>query len=245
MEEEEPHSNLTKIKEEAYEGEEHSKEPMFHLSQCGNLLKKKETMEDILKTFYDHRVEYSQFIKDPPGYINDSNLVVKIDDSLYTWQLGITILTCRLAYGRELSKDEIEDIIKNKFTKSRLFSFISGGSNITKLDISDYQSENSAFKAKELRKLKDGQKERPIIKYRKTPDSDIIKKMNLHYGKNIAKFELDVGQGNKEAVTMKIFLWDYSEKIVISDIDGTITKSDILGQILNKWIHTGVTHLFT
>jgi phosphatidate phosphatase LPIN len=44
---------------------------------------------------------------------------------------------------------------------------------------------------------------------------------------------------------MKIFLWDHSEKIVISDIDGTITKSDILGQILSKWIHTGVTKLFT
>jgi hypothetical protein len=28
------------IKEEVYEGEEHSKEPMFHLSLCGNLLKK-------------------------------------------------------------------------------------------------------------------------------------------------------------------------------------------------------------
>ena len=44
---------------------------------------------------------------------------------------------------------------------------------------------------------------------------------------------------------MKIFLWDHHEKIVISDIDGTITKSDILGQILSKWIHPGVTKLFT
>jgi phosphatidate phosphatase LPIN len=44
---------------------------------------------------------------------------------------------------------------------------------------------------------------------------------------------------------MKIFLWDEQEKIVISDIDGTITKSDILGQILYKWFHTGVTKLYT
>ena len=84
-------------------------------------------------------MEYSQFIKDPPGYLNDSNLVVKIDDSIYTWQLGVAILTCRFAYGRDLTKEEIEDIIKNKFTKSRLFSFISGGSNITKLDIAEFE----------------------------------------------------------------------------------------------------------
>lgn len=43
---------------------------------------------------------------------------------------------------------------------------------------------------------------------------------------------------------MKIFLWDYTEKIVISDIDGTITKSDIAGQLLNNYIHLGVTKLF-
>lgn len=85
---------------------------------------------------------------------------------------------------------------------------------------------------------------RPVVKYRKTPDSDNVRKMRLKYGKNIARFELSVGE-IKEEITTKIFLWDHHEKIVISDIDGTITKSDILGQILSKWIHTDVTKLFT
>lgn len=58
-----------------------------------------------MKAFYENRVEYSAFIKDPPTYLNDGNLVVKIDDSIYTWQLGLTIITCRYAYGKELSKE--------------------------------------------------------------------------------------------------------------------------------------------
>ena len=29
-----------------------------------------------------------------------------------------------------------------------------------------------------------------------------------------------------------IFLWRHTDKLVISDIDGTITKSDVLGHIL-------------
>ena len=29
-----------------------------------------------------------------------------------------------------------------------------------------------------------------------------------------------------------IYLWHHTDKIVISDIDGTITKSDVLGHIL-------------
>jgi hypothetical protein len=42
-------------------------------------------------------------MKDPQALLNDTNLVIKIDDAIYTWQLGIAILTCRLAYGKELS----------------------------------------------------------------------------------------------------------------------------------------------
>jgi phosphatidate phosphatase LPIN len=49
----------------------------------------------------------------------------------------------------------------------------------------------------------------------------------------------------KEEVNLKVFLWDYTEKIVISDIDGTITRSDIAGQLLTNYIHVGVVKLFT
>jgi len=46
-----------------------------------------------------------------------------------------------------------------------------------------------------------------------------------------------------------IYLWHHSDKVVISDIDGTITKSDVLGQILpvigQDWAQSGVAQLFT
>ena len=47
------------------------------------------------------------------------------------------------------------------------------------------------------------------MKYRKNPDSDKIRKMRLKYGKNVAKFTLDVGSGTAEDIEMKIFLWDH------------------------------------
>ena len=47
----------------------------------------------------------------------------------------------------------------------------------------------------------------------------------------------------------RIFLWEYDDHIVISDIDGTITRSDVMGQIMpmigKDWTHKGVTALFT
>jgi phosphatidate phosphatase LPIN len=45
-----------------------------------------------------------------------------------------------------------------------------------------------------------------------------------------------------------IFLWNWTDKIVISDVDGTITKSDVLGHVLPQigkdWSHEGTVNLF-
>ncbi|KPV78142.1 uncharacterized protein RHOBADRAFT_32780, partial [Rhodotorula graminis WP1] len=49
--------------------------------------------------------------------------------------------------------------------------------------------------------------------------------------------------------TSRIFLWDSDFRVVISDIDGTITKSDALGHVFTMigrdWTHLGVAKLYT
>ena len=45
-------------------------------------------------------------------------------------------------------------------------------------------------------------------------------------------------------------MWESSEKIIISDVDGTVTKSDIFGHILPRigftdWAHQGIANLYT
>ena len=45
-----------------------------------------------------------------------------------------------------------------------------------------------------------------------------------------------------------VYLWKWTDKVVISDIDGTITKSDVLGHVLPiismDWAQYGVASLF-
>jgi phosphatidate phosphatase LPIN len=52
-----------------------------------------------------------------------------------------------------------------------------------------------------------------------------------------------------EAITCKLYLWSKDTRVVISDVDGTITKSDLLGHIMyfvgRDWTHTGVASLYT
>lgn len=51
-----------------------------------------------------------------------------------------------------------------------------------------------------------------------------------------------------ETVECHIYLWDYRTKIVVSDIDGTISKTDVFGQLMpalnQTWIHDGVVRMF-
>ncbi|EQB59870.1 smp2 protein [Vairimorpha apis BRL 01] len=73
-----------------------------------------------------------------------------------------------------------------------------------------------------------------------------LSKLNLKYGKNSIIFK--VGGVNKQ-LEGHIYLWSYDEKIIISDIDGTITKSDIWGHIYcligKDWTHVGIASLFS
>ncbi|KAF3778324.1 Phosphatidate phosphatase [Nymphaea thermarum] len=50
-------------------------------------------------------------------------------------------------------------------------------------------------------------------------------------------------------VDARIYLWKSNARIVISDVDGTITKSDVLGQFMplvgRDWSQSGVARLFS
>ena len=72
----------------------------------------------------------------------------------------------------------------------------------------------------------------------------MLEKMKLKSGENQAKFVLQVAPGVVQEAEFQIFLWDENEKVIISDIDGTITRSDVMGQLKTNYIHKGVCLLF-
>ncbi|KAK8730132.1 hypothetical protein OTU49_008097, partial [Cherax quadricarinatus] len=79
--------------------------------------------------------------------------------------------------------------------------------------------------------------------------SDQIAKLNLREGSNEALFSVTTAYQGTTRCKCHIFLWNYDDKIVVSDIDGTITKSDVLGHLLpilgKDWAQSGVAQLFT
>ncbi|KAK7310515.1 hypothetical protein RJT34_08069 [Clitoria ternatea] len=82
-----------------------------------------------------------------------------------------------------------------------------------------------------------------------TPTSEQLASLNLKEGRNTVTFSFSTAMQGEQQVDARIYLWKWNTRIVISDVDGTITRSDVLGQFMPlvgiDWSQTGVAHLFS
>ena len=80
------------------------------------------------------------------------------------------------------------------------------------------------------------------------PSSNQLKALDLAPGQNEIRFVCQTSPSGVQTLSCYIYLWHYASKVIITDVDGTITKSDILGQVLpffgRDWSHPGVAALF-
>lgn len=88
-------------------------------------------------------------------------------------------------------------------------------------------------------------------KYRKSlkPSSEQLSALNLKPGPNPITFSVTSALQGTKTVTGTIYLWPRNAKVVVSDVDGTITRSDVWGQLMpivgRDWSHPGVAELFS
>ncbi|XP_072238656.1 phosphatidate phosphatase LPIN3 isoform X2 [Leuresthes tenuis] len=75
-----------------------------------------------------------------------------------------------------------------------------------------------------------------------------IEHLNLREGANKVEFSVTTQYQGTCRCEAAIYLWNWDDRVVISDIDGTITKSDALGHILPQfgkdWTHQGIAKLY-
>ncbi|XP_060769846.1 phosphatidate phosphatase LPIN1 isoform X2 [Neoarius graeffei] len=88
------------------------------------------------------------------------------------------------------------------------------------------------------------------VSYRKTLrlTSEQLASLQLKEGPNDVMFSVTTQYQGTCRCEGTMYLWNWDDKIIISDIDGTITRSDTLGHILptlgKDWTHQGIARLF-
>ena len=76
-----------------------------------------------------------------------------------------------------------------------------------------------------------------------------VMSLDLKPGLNTIQFSFNSRVWGLQEVSAFVYLWDWNIKLVITDVDGTITKSDVLGHLApmigKDWSHDGVAALYS
>ncbi|KAL2773601.1 phosphatidate phosphatase LPIN1 isoform 1 [Daubentonia madagascariensis] len=248
--------------------------PSIAISLCGGLSDNREITKD---AFLEQAVSYQQFV-DNPAIIDDPNLVVKIGNKYYNWTTAAPLLLAMQAFQKPLPKATVESIMRDKMPKkggrwwfswrgrnttikeeSKPEQCLSGKGHSTgeqpsqlsmatriKHESSSSDEEHAAAKPSSASHL-------PLlsnVSYKKTLrlTSEQLKSLKLKNGPNDVVFSVTTQYQGTCRCEGTIYLWNWDDKVIISDIDGTITRSDTLGHILptlgKDWTHQGIAKLY-
>uniref|UniRef100_A0A3Q1CXQ5 phosphatidate phosphatase n=1 Tax=Amphiprion ocellaris TaxID=80972 RepID=A0A3Q1CXQ5_AMPOC len=231
--------------------------PDVTLSLCGGLTENAEISKE---RFMEHIITYHEFAENP-AIIDNPNLVVKIGNRYYNWTLAAPLILSLQAFQKNLPKATEEAWVKEKMPKKSgrwWFWRKRADSTIKQVCMpkvgdssSDEESkEVSAASCQERLHPGDGQHHPSPHTYRKSLrlSSDQIASLKLKEGPNDVTFSITTQYQGTCRCEGTIYLWNWDDKVIISDIDGTITKSDVFGQILPQlgkdWTHQGIAKLY-
>uniref|UniRef100_A0AAX7UT27 phosphatidate phosphatase n=1 Tax=Astatotilapia calliptera TaxID=8154 RepID=A0AAX7UT27_ASTCA len=219
--------------------------PDVTLSLCGGLTENAEISKE---RFMEHIITYHEFAENP-AIIDNPNLVVRIGNRYYNWTLAAPLILSLQAFQKNLPKATEEAWVKEKMPKKsgRWWFWRKRADNSS----SDEESkEVSAASCQERLQPVDGQHHPSPHTYRKSLrlSSDQIASLKLKQGPNDVTFSITTQYQGTCRCEGTIYLWNWDDKVIISDIDGTITKSDVFGQILPQlgkdWTHQGIAKLY-
>ena len=211
--------------------------------------------------FNQLKVPYEDMCANPQKIMKDPNLVVQIERNFYTWENGAPMIMSYLAFKQPLPPNQIgaslneqmlgdeEKQLRQKNQIDEMFEMYDSefldAENGSDVNASDEEPEEGY--ADKLGNEIEEEFQLVTIKTL-TPSSSQLASLNLQPGENIITFTVQSRLQGQQTITGKIFLWDYRTKIVISDVDGTITRSDVMGHVMPRfghdWSHHGICNLF-
>ena len=239
----------------------------LELSDCWDSISKNKYNKNfnLQGEFIKKIVNKEEFFKDPWKIIKNPNLAIKYGNQILTSKVIIPMMFSQLVYGCPLPEEVINNLTESQdglfFWKTKhkdayridldqLSLSSNENENETELNSSNYNSDGSLSKEKYNIRSKtiysDSKFKKRKYRMRKSSkfSSQILEQFELKNGMNEIEYIVD-----GYTISSNIYLWDYTDKIVISDFDGTITRSDVIGQIGVyfgiDWTHKYIAKLYS
>uniref|UniRef100_A0AAX7VF38 phosphatidate phosphatase n=1 Tax=Astatotilapia calliptera TaxID=8154 RepID=A0AAX7VF38_ASTCA len=217
------------------------------MSLCGR--------EGNTKKFMEHLVTYQDFAKNP-GIIEDPSLVICINSNYYNWAVAAPMVLSMMSFQKNLPKSTIERLVKDKMPKKSGRWWFSWRRRDMDTTLDDVDSDEAAGLGRtavissslSTETLNTAQSISQMYRKSLRLTSKQIEHLNLHEGANKVVFSVTTQYQGTCRCEAAIYLWNWDDRVIISDIDGTITKSDALGHILPQfgkdWTHKGIAKLY-
>uniref|UniRef100_A0A672IXA4 phosphatidate phosphatase n=1 Tax=Salarias fasciatus TaxID=181472 RepID=A0A672IXA4_SALFA len=238
------------------------------MSLCGQ---EGDTSQITKEKFMEHFVTYQDFANNP-GIIEDPSLVICINSNYYNWAVAAPMVLSMTAFQKNLPKSTVERLVKDKMPKKSGRWWFSWRRR--ELDNSQRKRSIDACMCCSIRATLDdidsdeaaGLGRKAVIPPSMSAEtlsatqsiSQVYRKslrltskqihLKLREGANKVVFSVTTQYQGTCRCEAAIYLWNWNDRVIISDIDGTITKSDALGHILPQfgkdWTHKGIAKLY-
>uniref|UniRef100_A0A8C5FJA8 phosphatidate phosphatase n=1 Tax=Gadus morhua TaxID=8049 RepID=A0A8C5FJA8_GADMO len=206
--------------------------------------------------FKEHIVTFKDFLKNP-GIIEDPNLVICINSQYYNWAVAAPMILSKQAFQKNLPKSAVDRLVKDKMPKKSGRWWFSWRRRDMDNNQPKPSTDEEAGLGRQAVMPTDSQSSDSMSTcqcisqmYKKSLrlTSEQIERLNLRDGANQVVFSVTTQYQGTCRCEAAIYLWNWDDRVIISDIDGTITKSDALGHILPQfgkdWTHQGIAKLY-
>ncbi|WVO15745.1 hypothetical protein L204_103407 [Cryptococcus depauperatus] len=226
-------------------------------------------------SFVKNRLTFQTFVENP-RVVDDPNVVVRYNNMYFTWSTGYRLLYVLAMYRRTLAPpfasassptlpalsgigtDNAQPQRSSGYGWSRWWR---RGQSSGQVSAGQSETAPASTTPVPASPVPEPESETTIVSqttnrergrhYAKTLrlSSDQLQQLHLKPGPNTIQFSVTSSYSGMATCTARIFLWEDTDQIVISDIDGTITKSDALGHVFaaigRDWTHLGIAQLYT
>lgn len=243
----------------------------FEISLCGHMLRPGMGQTSAEEVFQHHLVLEEDFKLSGPSIIKNANLIVKVDNKYFPWSKVSHVILGKAVFGPDFCIEPIDAIpVERQETPSsredsvgmspssrrwRLWPIpfrISRSLQRSNSDSSEdiFLDTETVLSPMDEQAPENNKNQSPRKQFVRTliPTSEQVASLNLKEGQNMVTFSFSTRVLGKQQVDAHIYLWKWNAKIVISDVDGTITRSDVLGQVMplvgRDWSQFGVARLF-
>uniref|UniRef100_A0A1D1XDE8 phosphatidate phosphatase n=1 Tax=Anthurium amnicola TaxID=1678845 RepID=A0A1D1XDE8_9ARAE len=250
----------------------------FEISLCGNLLCPGMGEKSASEAFEAHRVSKEEFESSASEIVKNENLIVRYKEKYLPWDMAAPFVLGMAVFGVDLSLDpknfipvEEEDESQASqdthaispspssrrwrlwpipFRRVKTLQHTDSSSSTEDVFV-DSDSSLQSPHAEEMASSSGNDNQSSCKQFMRTniPTTEQIASLKLKDGQNTIAFSFSARVLGNQQVDAHIYLWKWNARIVISDVDGTITKSDVLGQLMpyfgRDWTQSGVARLFS